>query len=365
MQAGILSKYEENLWDNFIKDHPQATIHQTSGWGHFQEKIPARGKYWIIVVENPLERASPPSQTSISAGTLLIRHSLPKGYCWLYAPRGPLLDYQNSQNAQEQMKHLLPEIKKIAKEERAVFLRIDPPLDVVSFVRTDKSESQFPGFHKTKHGFQPQHTLMVDLTQTEEQILAQMKQKGRYNIRLAEKKGVQITQVDPKNAIRFKKDLQDFYEILTQTTARDGFHGHDLQYYENMLDSLKPDDLTSHPHAKLYLAKHNGQPLAAAIVTYFNDTATYYYGASSNQHRELMAPYLLHWQIMKDARAQNCKFYDFFGIAPENAKKHPWQSVTEFKKKFGGHILNYQPAQEYGFKKLLHAAYKIYKKNRS
>ncbi len=343
MEARILSKDEEQRWDEFVANSPLANIQQTSSWAHFQEGIPARGKYWIIGVGK--------SPKHPSAGTLLVRYSLPKGYSWLYAPKGPLLNY-NSPASKEEMNAFLQLAKEIAKKEKAIFLRIEPGI---------QKPPKFPGFRKTKSGFQPQHTLIIDLTKSEEEILAQMKQKGRYNIRLAEKKGVQIVESDQKNSAQFEKDLKDFYEILTQTTTRDGFHGHNLDYYKTMLQTLSSTGAKS-PCAKLYLAKYNGQTLAAVIATYFKDTATYYYGASSNTNREVMAPYLLHWQIMKDAKAQGYKFYDMFGISPANAKNHPWQSVTEFKKKFGGTEISFQPAQEYGFKKLLHVGYKLYKK---
>lgn len=120
------------------------------------------------------------------------------------------------------------------------------------------------------------------------------------------------------------------------------------------------------PSAKLYLAEHGGKVLAGMIATYFRDTATYYFGASSNENRHTMAPYLLHWQAIQDARAAGYHYYDFFGIAPENQRDpisktggiskvpgisnanhpHPWQKVTEFKLKFGGERVNYYPAQE-------------------
>lgn len=315
MKARILEKSEEHKWDEFIKTHPLSSIHQTSAWGRF------RGKYWIIVLE---------SDDKIIGGSMIIHQELPKGYCWLYAARGPLI--QN-----DQFSTLLEGLKPLAKKENAVFLRIDPPI----------SESvKIPEFCETHSGFQPEDTLVIDLTQPEEEILKQMKQKGRYNVRLAEKKGVKIHE---------SKDVDAFYSLLEQTTKRDEFHGHDKHFYQQMLDKLPNNSI-------LYMATYESIPIAGIIVTHFKDTAIYYFGASGNEHRNVMAPYLLQWHAMKEAKKKNLKFYDLLGIAPENSPNHPWTGVTNFKKKFGGKHVTYAPPQEFSFKPLIHFLYRLYKK---
>lgn len=341
LEARILKQSEENLWEEFIKTHPLSTIHQAPAWGHFLSKISSRGKYWIIVLEE---------KNKIVGGTLLVRHSLPYGYCWLYAPRGPLLDYNYTE---KQMEELMSVIQKIAKEENAIFLRVDPVFTIAP---------HFKYFYTVKHGFQPEHTLIIDLTKSHEEILQNMKQKGRYNIRLAEKKGVKIRKSDHENPDKFLKDTKQFCEILNQTAKRDHFHGHDLNYYQSMLDTLSP-----HKNAALYLAEYDHKIIAGIIVTFFKDTATYYYGASGNDFRNIMAPYFLQWSVIKEAKKEGYKYYDFFGISPMvrkgiHIKKHPWQGVTDFKTKFGGEKISYASAQEYPFKKFLYLLYRIYKK---
>jgi len=337
MKARILNKQEEKKWDDFIMGSPLSTIHQSSSWGHFQEQVKERGKYWIVVLED---------NGKIVGGTMLIRHNIKKGYTWLYSARGPLLDY-DSKDLQKQMDELLVPIKEIAKKEKAIFIRIDPPLSSDKIIK-------LKGFKTTHSGFQPEHTLILDLNMSEDEILAQMKQKGRYNIRLAEKKNVTVRISDPKDKKQFQKDIHRYFEILNETTSRDGFHGHDENFYKTMIETLFPS-------AKLYIAEYEGEILAGIIVTFFKDTAIYYYGASSNIHRELMAPYLLQWQAIKDAKSQNYKYYDFLGIAPPNAISHPWAGVTEFKKKFGGKEISYKSPMEFSFNKILHIGYRIYK----
>jgi len=362
MEAKILNQTEEYKWSDFVANHPLGNIHQTPEWGHFQSEIPGRGKYWIIVLEEA---------DKIIAGALMLRTSLPHGYSWLYTPRGPLLTYENSEQACSQMNILLEVIKKIAKEEKAVFLRIDPLIEKsarADFNGEKTSETShlglechrhaplsFPHFRQNIHGFQPDHTLILDLTKSEDELLAQMKPKGRYNMRLAEKKGVKIRTSTPRDP-HFARDLASFYRILHETTSRDGFHGHNQDFYKNMLESLGSD------HSTLYLAEFEGKIIAASLNTFFGNTATYYYGASSNEHRNVMAPYLLHWQAIRDAKDKGYNFYDFFGIAPENAVNHPWGGVTDFKKKFGGTEISYQLPQEFIFKKTLYLLYHTYKK---
>ncbi|PKL36490.1 hypothetical protein CVV38_01125 [Candidatus Peregrinibacteria bacterium HGW-Peregrinibacteria-1] len=335
-------------WDLFVENHPLGNIHQTEKFKEFSSQLPQRGKSWLITTEDH------------TAGTVLIRYRLPRGLSWLYAPRGPLLDYQKSpETIQKQLTELHTTIKKIAKQEKAIFLRIDPPIlentqEADNFQKTAHSLK----FRPVGHGFQPQHTLIIDLTLEHDQILSQMKPKGRYNIKVATKNGVVIRTSSPENKEQFQKDLIAFYDILQETTGRDGFSGHPLDYYQKMLTTLFPS-------ATLYIAENNqGKIISAAIITYFKTTATYYYGVSSNQDRNLMSPYLLHWQVMKDAKEAGCESYDLFGIAPPASPHHPWQGVTEFKKKFGGTDQQYIPASEKPLKPLLYFLYRLYKKFR-
>jgi lipid II:glycine glycyltransferase (peptidoglycan interpeptide bridge formation enzyme) len=401
MHIELLDKSKEKQWDHFVLTHPLATIHQTSAWGHLQEKIPARGKYFIVVLKD---------REKIIGGSLVVVHKTGKDRSFLYCPRGPLLDYKSA-NIKEYMKKIADTLSPIAKKENAIFLRIDPPV-----LRTDKSSylceqgcggcrpelacvtehtqsccrpelvsgpqmskavlpsfPHFRSFFSSPYGFQPTDTLILDITKPEKEILAQMKEKGRYNIRLAEKKGVVIREVDIKNEAQFKKDVASFHQILHETTMRDKFYGHRKEIYSQMLKILcHPARLTdgsgstsqtpqTSPFAKLYLAEYQNTPIAGIICTFYADTATYYYGASSNAHRNLMAPYLLQWHAILEAKSRGFAKYDFLGIAPKNAKNHTYKGITEFKEKFGGTPVSYHYCREYTFSPFLYLLYRIYK----
>ena len=313
MSLAVSEAKNRDSFNAFVKNHPLGTVHQLWEWGEFQAKSANRDQFWALELR---------TESGDLVGTaLIIRQQLPFGKNWLYCPRGPLLDYSKKEHVQA----LFDYVQSIAKKENSLFFRWDPPLTSTADLHQATTQTQSRPAHAH---YQPESTLIVDLTLSEEEILAQMKSKGRYNIKVAKKHGVTITE---------SHDIEAFYNLFKETTTRDHFSGHPLSYYQNMVKATG---------AKLFLAMHESKPLAGAIVTYFNKTATYYYGASSNKNRNVMAPYLLHWHIMQDAKAQGFTEYDLFGIAPENAKNHPWQGVTSFKLKFGGTCVNYVDAQE-------------------
>ncbi|MFC1810808.1 lipid II:glycine glycyltransferase FemX [Patescibacteria group bacterium] len=284
-------------------------IEQTKIWAEFRKA--AKGEKYFTVNDDVFVQKMP----------------LPLGKCWLYCNRGKLVDLQD-----------------LAREQKAVFVRFEFP-----YLKGEASD--IPKNLKNAHAhYQPETTLVINLEKSEDEILAQMKQKGRYNIKLAEKKGVKIRESD---------DVTEFHKILKQTTQRDKFSGHNKEFYQKMIDILEP-----HDGAKLYVAEYEGEVIAGIIVTFYKNTATYYYGASSNQHRNVMAPYLLQWHAIREAKKRGCKYYDFLGIAPPEAKNHPWKGVTEFKLKFGGEVVEYEKSKEIVFQPFWYFVIRLIKKLR-
>ncbi|MDR2134231.1 MAG: peptidoglycan bridge formation glycyltransferase FemA/FemB family protein [Treponema sp.] len=200
---------------------------------------------------------------------------------------------------------------------------------------------------------QPPDTVLVDLGPSESAILAAMKPKWRYNIGLAGKRGVTVSRRDGEG-------LDAFYALLAETALRDGIAVHSPEYYRTLFEVMngaagggKPGD-----GLRLYLAKHEGDTLAA-IVTLFRGTgATYLYGASSNTKRNLMAPYALQWQAMRDAKAAGCGFYDLFGIPPSDDPSHPMRGLYRFKTGFGGRIVHRPGSWDYPCKPLACALFR-------
>ena len=170
--------------------------------------------------------------------------------------------------------------------------------------------------------------MIVDLTKTEEEILARMHSKTRYNINLAAKKELRIK----KQEVR----MGEFWELLEKTAKRDEFFLHPKQYYEELMKmpEVKLFGVYLPPPTPPILGgegRGNAQHIATAMVSFWGDTATYLHGASDYEYRAVMAPYLLHWEIMKQAKAAGMKHYDFGGVAPQNEPDHFLAGVTRFK----------------------------------
>jgi lipid II:glycine glycyltransferase (peptidoglycan interpeptide bridge formation enzyme) len=181
----------------------------------------------------------------------------------------------------------------------------------------------------------PDATLKLDLTLSPEELLAQMKPKGRYNIKVAEKHGVTVRETTDIT------EIKSFYALLRATAGRDGFAAHREQYYVDFLRLLAAEE-----RASLWLAEREGQVLAGLLATYAGQTATYYYGASDHAARQYMAPYLLQWRCVLAARERGYTLYDFLGIAPSGQEAgHRLAGVTDFKRKFGGVEVLYPPAR--------------------
>lgn len=367
--ARILGQNELKAWDEFVAVQSHGglgNIHQISSWGQFQHAARGEGaKWWIIGLfdgENGKE--------ALIGGGLVLRRGLGMGKCWLYCPKGPILAYQSSAKAGEMLAAWITAVDELAKTEKAVFLRVEPGLiqegpDEMG-VKIDFNWRKV-GFVGAHAHYQPEHTVMVDLAPTEEQILAKMKPKGRYNIKLAEKKGVEVVIAGDEGGISLEEGIVGFHELLLETTTRDKFGGHPAGYYLNMLKELGSES------AKLYLARFEGEIIAGVLVTFFGDLAIYYFGASGNKHRNLMSPYLLQWKAMQEAKRRGCKWYDFLGTAPliEVADgeftydaKHSWAGVTEFKLKFGGKKVDFYPGAEKVYDGLFYLAMKLRKKFR-
>lgn len=299
-------KVDLNEWNEIIVNHPNAHILQSGGWGELKSSF---GWKAVRVING-------------ACGAQVLFRKLPGGFSIGYIPKGPI----------GQSCELFTELDEVCRENRAIFLKIEPdiwePEPALSIVEQ-------PGWVKTK-SVQPQRTVVISLSGSEEEILSRMKQKTRYNIHLAEKKGIEI---------RTSDDIQAFHAMSEITGKRDRFGVHSLAYYQKVLDLFKPTG-----HADLLLAYFENKPIAGLIVFSFGNMAWYMYGASSDEERNRMPTYLLQWEAMKWARKKNSKFYDLWGIPDvdeevleeEFSKKHSHDGlwgVYRFKRGFGGEVL--------------------------
>lgn len=284
--------------DNFL---------QSSLWQEFQESF---GRKTFRIEENNQE-------------ILLIKHQALLGLNYFYAPRAFLNE------------NLLKEVEALAQKEGCIFLRIDP-INEISDI----------DFRKIKiDSSQPQDCWILKLDKSAEDILSGMKQKTRYNLKLAQNK-VEVTQSLEE------KDINIFYKIAQDTASRQKIRLHPKKYYQKMFEIFKKQNAVT-----LYLAKFEGEVLAANLVIFAGMSATYLHGASSDKHRNLMAPYFLQMEAILEAQKRGCMFYDFGGVAPEGEEAHQWAGISRFKRGFGGEALHFPDSYDIIFKP---AAYKIY-----
>jgi len=209
----------------------------------------------------------------------------------------------------------------------------------IVFVRFEPSSSTWEGKGVKTIPVQPARTRILDLNQSEEELLSAMHHKTRYNIRLAEKKGVTIT-IDNGR-------INEFLVLMHETTKRDNFFAHSDHYYR-ALASFDPDFI------QLVLAEYQGRVIAGGLFSFCAPTATYLHGASANEFRNLMAPYLLQWTAIRKAQGMGLKYYDFYGV---DEKK--WPGVTRFKEGFGGEEVLYAGTFDLVLKPFWYLVYRL------
>jgi peptidoglycan pentaglycine glycine transferase (the first glycine) len=298
-----------NDWNLFIASrHPNAHLLQTASWGALKSAFGWR-------VET--------LQTE-DAGSLVLFRPLPLGFSVGYLPRGPV------PSTPEALAVLLPAIDRLCQSRRAAFLSVEPDWDDGDGPRESLQRS---GFHPGARTIQPPRTILVDLQGSEDELLARMKPKTRYNIRLAARHEVAITS---------SGDIAAFARLMDATGLRDSFAVHSEKYYRAAYAAFRP-----HQTVELFLAHYRGEPVSGLMAFAQGKRAWYLYGASSNLHREVMAPYLLQWEAMRWARSLGCVEYDLWGIpdAEEEALEAQFADrqdglwgVYRFKRGFGGRV---------------------------
>ena len=305
---------DQQAWNARITAAPGGHVLQSWAWGELKSRFAWR-----------VERIG-----MDSANAQVLYRPLPGGVGSIaYVPKGPLLDWDDSQAIRD----LVTAIRPRARRQRAICLKVEPDLEdspgCSEYLRA-------AGFRLSPQPIQPRRTLVVDLDAEPETILARMKQKTRYNIRLAGRKGVTVRCGDVG-------DLSGFYRLMEDTSRRDRFAVHSQAYYEAVHRLFVPAGW-----GRLLLAEHDGRLLAGLVVVALGDTACYLYGASADEGRELMPSYLLQWEAMVWARERGCRAYDLWGVPDEDESALEAQfaersdglwGVYRFKRGFGGRLV--------------------------
>ena len=259
----------------------------------------------------------------------MIEKSVFNKFKYSYSPRGPLVsDSASSEQKLKAFNFLTQELKK----NKSIFFRFEARQNLVDSL-------MLSGLPLLKTiDLQPKKTLMIDLGKSEEEILKEMHQKTRYNIRLAKKKGLVIQEGG-------LEDFEDFWRLMQQTAERDKFRVHTKNHYQNLIRMNQ---------VKLFFVLHENKKIATGLFSFFGNKATYLHGASDNNYRALMAPYLLQFEMMMRAKNEGYSLYDFYGI-----DELKWPGVTRFKMGFGGFVYEYAGTYDLVFKKFLYNLYNL------
>lgn len=319
---------DDTAWDNaLLTSFPHAPILQSSAWGHFKTR-----HGWRLA-----RRAIPrPDGSLIAAASILSRRAAP-GASLIYVPRGPLWQ------TQADLASALALVENAARQQRAIFAKIDP------LVHPDDWQTQATlrarGWRPSTEQVQFRNTLTLDLRPSEDDLLAAMKQKWRYNVRLAAKKGVTIRLGD-------LADLPAYYTMYVETGERDGFIVRPYDYYKDAWGTFMAQGL-----AQLFLAEYEGEALGGILLFRYGATAWYMYGASRDLHRNLMPNYLLQWEAIRWARSQGVTLYDWWGAPDVLDESAPMFGVYRFKEGFGAQFAPSTGAWDFPVSRPLYALY--------
>lgn len=321
-------------YESFIEKHPKGHFMQSSPWG----RLKSEWKWQALCVRDG---------GGMICGTLsvLIRRLPGLPLTIMYGGRGPVCDIGDIDTLRE----LVAGARALAKRHRSYVLKLDPdvPASDAAFVSAMKGL----GFRnstggKNFEGFQPRFVFRLDVAgKTEDELFGAFHQKTRYNIRLAERRGV-------TTKICGVEMVPVFSRIMLETGVRDGFVTRPAAYFEKLLDSLGDK-------ARLYMAFFEGKPVSGTLAVHFGDKVWYLYGASSNEYRNVMPNYLLQREMIRWAIAENCRIYDFRGVSGDMTEDNPLYGLYRFKKGFSGELVEFcgefdfvfNPVVEFAFQK--------------
>ncbi|MBW6471576.1 MAG: aminoacyltransferase [Anaerolineaceae bacterium] len=338
-----------NTWNKSIEIFPDSHFLQTSLWADVK-----RENGW-----EPFYLLWKDLQGNIIAGTLVLERTVKFAKLMSvkvhYCPKGPLLNTNDNDKISEVIKGL----QAFSNNRKGIFIKIDP--DFVTEIKTENiadfsSLNYYPDFLEllkrnswveSKDQIQFRNTIIIPLVKSDEEILKDMKQKTRYNIRLSERKGVKVR-------VGNKSDFEELFNLYAVTGLRDNFVIRSKHYYLNLWKKFFDAGL-SEP----IIAELDGEILAAVIIYFYSGKAFYVYGMSSEKNRNLMATYLLQWKAIQRAKEKKCKIYDFWGAPDELNENDRMWGVYKFKLGFGGTFVRTVGAWDFPTNKFGYTIYNL------
>ncbi len=329
-------------WQNALAQLPNAHALQSWTWGEFKSRWGWSAMRYVLEIDGrPL------------AAFQILKRQLPRlPYCILYVPKGPALDYNDA----ALRRVVLAELEAIATREKAIFVKIDP--DVVKSWGLEPerpspigakfiTELQQRGWRFSSEQIQFRNTVEMAVQRPEEELLAAMHSKTRYNIRLAGRKGITVRQGTPD-------DFAVIAEMYRETAVRDGFTIRPIAYYLDIWQAFYEAGL-----AQPLLAEYEGDPVAAVVLVRSGSRVIYMYGASTHKERKRMPNHLLQWEAIRWAKAQGAEIYDFWGAPDEFVETDSLWGVWRFKKGFNGQVVRHIGAWDFVVRPSLYWLYTV------
>lgn len=304
ISADTLAEYEA-----FLQRHPKGHFLQSSLWA----KQKPLWRWTAFVVRD--------EAGNIRGSLAVMIRRMPLGQRLMYGCRGPVCDAEDG----DTLKQLLAQAVALARREGCYALKLDP--DVTEQCKTVLTLLESYGFRRLSQGagfdqIQPDHVMRLDLAgRTPEEVWNSFHSKWRYNIRLAQRRGVEVRRCG-------REMVPAFGALMRETGVRDGFVTRDEAYFSALLDNLGE-------HARLYMAFYEDKPIAGSLAICYGDKTWYLYGASGNEHRNCMPNYLLQWHKIQWAMEQGCRLYDFRGVGADPREGQPLYGLYRFKQGFG------------------------------
>lgn len=330
MQFIYIENSRKEEWERLVKANPASGYMQSFFWAEFRNML-GWETYKIGILESD----------KLVGGAVVAKYSHHSYGNFLSISEGPVLPYGMPQ-VQSLFERFLQEIDSIADltgTHRTSHINIEPKLENIP--------PSFARFVKAPMDQQPLRTLLIPLVLSETDLLTQMKPKGRYNIGVAKRHGVVIEMVP------IEKGIVDFVALYHTFVHRMKIDGKDDSYFECLAHVLQKEK-----NAFVYHARYKDKIIASAIIIDYGKTTTFLFGASSDEHPSVMAPYLLHWEIIRAAKKRGQKVYDFYSLVPDPKDvKHPWYGFSQFKLKFGGTIKQYVGGYDFIYNPTLYHQY--------
>ncbi len=318
----IHSKQE---WEGFLAATAPASFLQSWHWGEFNETT--GHKIWRLGFYSAKGGSSSGGEHGTLVGVAFVLKVTARRGAFLFCPHGPLLRPDLLASLTE---FLIP----LAKHERCVFIRISPLMEAT--VANDKAFTDLGYRNAPIHMMHPELAWILDITPSEDQLLAGMRKTTRYSIKKAEKDGVVITTSSDPN------DFEKFYNVYKETVRRQEFKAFSEEYFKTEVEIFFREH-----QGMFFFAEYRGEVVGGAVIIFYGNSAFYHHGATNRKFPGLTDAQLLQWTAIKEAKRRGLKYYNFWGVVPEDKKKHPWAGLSLFKRGFGGSEQAYVHAKDY------------------